>query len=194
MNYVLEGGGNFNTSLMKALCEDPSNEKQHQRCLISNQILNDNAVTLICKHSFNYIPLFKEVLKQKQKINRLEIQKLKKFQIKCPYCRNIQGNILPYNNNYNNSICTDVKIIGVNWPPKYAIQPHRCKAIFKTGKKKGEICNQSCTGSFCKKHIKKNNVMPQDVRCAAILKSGKNKGKQCNYKKKENGFCGLHKK
>jgi hypothetical protein len=129
MNYVLEGKENFNDRLLTALCNTETNDTK-QKCLISNNNLENNAITLNCKHTFNYSPLIKEITKQKSVANRLEIQRLKKFQIKCPYCRQIHNHILPYR-------ALDKQIFGVNWPPKYALQPHRCQAILKSGKRKG---------------------------------------------------------
>jgi len=190
MNYILEGNANFQDSLLKALCHTETIEQSNQTmCLISNQPLDKSAVTLMCNHTFNYIPLFKEVLKQKRVINRLEIQKLKKFQIKCPYCRNVQNYILPYYKQLSIQ-----QIIGVNWPPRYALHPHRCKARFKSGKRKGELCNKPSFNVFCKRHSHSAVTLslPPHKMCSAILKSGKNKGKQCRYKIKKDGRCGLH--
>ena len=62
-NYVLEGGNNFNNELMRALCEKDNNNKK--LCLISNQPLMDDSIKLKCNHTFNYQPLFMEILKQK---------------------------------------------------------------------------------------------------------------------------------
>ena len=188
MNYILEGNANFNATLLKALCEaQPSLEKRNEEniCLISHTILDNNAITLNCNHKFNYIPLYNELVKQKG-VNRLEVQKLKKLQIKCPYCRTIHTNVLPYKSALKND-----KIIGINWPPKYAIHSHRCKALFKSGKRKGQMCNQPCSQPFCNKHKPSPHVLSET--CSAILKSGKKKGQRCSYKIKKDGRCGLHK-
>lgn len=188
MNYILEGNNNFNETLLKALCEkQPSLKKRSEEkiCLISHAPLNNNAVTLNCNHTFNYIPLFNELLKQKTP-NRLEVQKLKRLQIKCPYCRTIHLNVLPYKSALKHN-----KIIGINWPPKYAIHSHRCKALFKSGKRKGQICNKPCSQPFCNKHKPTSHALAET--CSAILKSGKKKGHRCPYKIKKDGRCGLHK-
>lgn len=50
-----------------------------------------------------------------------------------------------------------------------------CKAIFKSGKKKGEVCNRN----NCKIHKNVQNVQ-NDNKCTVIIKTGKNKGKVCN--------------
>lgn len=186
MNYILEGNVNFNDKLLKALCDPPNpNKDVNKACLISNCPLDVHAITLQCGHHFNYKPLFKEIVKQKT-FNRLETQKLKKFQIKCPYCRTIHNHILPYY-----AIDTTItRIWGVNWPSKYALRPHRCKALLKSGKRKGDVCNAPSFEKFCNKH--KTKLTDPITRCCAILKSGKNAGKQCHYKMKKGGRCGLH--
>ena len=186
MNYVLEGQENFNDRLLSALCDETNANQDEKICLISNTILEKNAITLKCNHHFNYDPLLKEVMKQKVP-SRLEIQRLKKFQMKCPYCRHVHNHILPHRS-------IDKQIVGVNWPPKYAFQPHKCTAILKSGKRKGTPCNHPCFEKFCKKHkyYNSNAVVSNDV-CTAILKSGVNKGKRCSYRSKKDGRCGLHK-
>jgi hypothetical protein len=120
-----------------------------QRCLITDDKLRKDHITLECGHKFNYVPLFKDVLFQKcsllpknissklvttytknqptttsaltysnspnnsitqttmsQNTNilsvmynssyNLETTKLQYNEIKCPYCRSITHNILPY--------------------------------------------------------------------------------------------------
>ena len=186
MNYVLEGQENFNDRLLSALCDEKYTNQNEKTCLISNTILETNAITLKCNHYFNYDPLLKEVMKQKVP-SRLEIQRLKRFQMKCPYCRQVHNHILPYRS-------TDKQIVGVNWPPKYAFQPHKCTAILKSGKRKGTPCNHPCFEKLCKKHKFYNaTIATSNDICTAILKSGVNKGKRCSYKSKKDGRCGLHK-
>ena len=77
-------------------------------CLISGTILEKHFVILDCNHKFNYIPLYKEICIQKYDFKTYNISQLdmknkiliyennKDYFIKCPYCRNIQFNILPY--------------------------------------------------------------------------------------------------
>jgi hypothetical protein len=96
-----------------------------KRCLLTDDELRPDAVTLKCGHSFNYIPLYKEVLFQKcstlpknisskimalytKMVNHnvqtmmynssinLETSKLHYDEIKCPYCRNVTPKLLPY--------------------------------------------------------------------------------------------------
>ena len=49
---------------------DSSNNKydiNSNKCLIYHHELTDNYITLKCGHSFNYVPLYKEVFSQKKK-------------------------------------------------------------------------------------------------------------------------------
>jgi hypothetical protein len=181
MNIVIQ---TFQSNLLKALCEDEN--KSINKCLISNTDLEPNYIKLLCNHEFNYEPILKEIIRQKNKKNRLETHRLKKYQIKCPYCRRIHKGILPYNPNFGE------KINGVNWPPKYAFITSRCKAILKSGKRKKSECAKKCFGDFCKMHLKTSKTKE---KCTAILKSGKRKGLQCYSSVKNNNsqkLCGKH--
>ena len=68
-----------------------------------------------CGHKFNYIPLYKDLFKQKYYTNVLEDIKLKMNQIRCPYCRNVTTSLIPFYENF--VIMKDIKvrkILGVN--------------------------------------------------------------------------------
>jgi histone H3/H4 len=67
-----------------------------KECLISNQPLNEKSITLKCGHSFNYEPLFNDIMNHKKKFNAMERNILREREIRCPYCRNIQTGLLPY--------------------------------------------------------------------------------------------------
>ena len=123
---------------------------QDDICLISNEPLIDNFITLTCKHRFNYIELYKEVVEQKTK-KILDNGKLKLNEIKCPYCRTITPNLLPYFKYYNNRL-----IRGVNHPQDLCIKFLKCEYIGKDSK----CCDKNaCTtkfGVFCNSHLKYN--------------------------------------
>ena len=78
-----------------------SNNKSDKICHITFEPLEKNYIIFDCSHTFNYDAIFKEVCIQKTIINNKETQKLKKYCIKCPYCRFIQNGILPYREPYN---------------------------------------------------------------------------------------------
>lgn len=109
--YKLEDNIDFYKELNESLYEDTSNNSELQDtllnnvndenitlCLITNKPLSDNFVELKCGHKFNYDALYKDMYNYKRKFNNLEQIKnrLKTNQIRCPYCRNVQNELLPY--------------------------------------------------------------------------------------------------
>lgn len=124
-------------------------------CLISDLPLINGYITLPCSHSFNYYPIFHDVIKQK-KYNYLDNVKLKYNQLKCPYCRCLHNNILPYY-----KINNIKKIYGVNSPESVSFKFHECKYCFTSGKKKGTICSKNAImtdlGPFCNQHLSMTN-------------------------------------
>lgn len=118
--YNIEGGINFYDELNKMLDEEESdtNNIVDNSCLISGQILDKYHFKMDCGHKFNYEPLFKEIIIQKfifktyfGGFTNEERKKLNgsKIFIKCPYCRSIQVDILPYYEELGLS-----KIYGIN--------------------------------------------------------------------------------
>ena len=96
-----------------------TNTDKESLCEITNSTLEDNYIQLSCGHKFNYIPLYNEIKYQKTNKYSLsyDFTKLSINQIKCPYCRDITNNILPYFNYCNLPI-----IKGVNYPQKYSMK------------------------------------------------------------------------
>lgn len=97
-NYIIEGNFDFYKELYESLDDSDNNIDQlsAQVCLISNAPLTKHFVELECKHTFNYVPLFKDLVNHKTKFSSLDTHRLKVNEIRCPYCRNKQGNVLPY--------------------------------------------------------------------------------------------------
>ena len=99
-NYIIEGNFDFYKELYESLDDSDDNnnidEQTAQFCLISNAPLTKHFVELECKHSFNYVPLFKDLVNHKTKFSSLDTHRLKVNEVRCPYCRNKQGNLLPY--------------------------------------------------------------------------------------------------
>jgi len=105
MKYNIENNIDFYKELYSCLHEtnDKLENNVHTNentdiCLISNQPLKDNCVELKCGHKFNYEPLYKDIFNYKKKFNNMETikTKLKQTQLRCPYCRNVQDELLPY--------------------------------------------------------------------------------------------------
>jgi len=105
--YIVEGNINFFEELYKSLEVEEKEEKDEtyaidtNTCLITNETLENYHVTMKCGHKFNYIPLYKYLINYKQKFNSMESskQKLDINEIRCPYCRYKQKELLPYHSN-----------------------------------------------------------------------------------------------
>jgi len=110
-HYKLEGGIDFYAELYKSLDESDSDketdennndnnkeQKNKDVCLITNQKLEDKYVKMGCGHTFNYIPIYNDILNHKTKFNNMEStsNRLKMDEIRCPYCRYKQQGLLPY--------------------------------------------------------------------------------------------------
>lgn len=107
--YKIEGDINFFSELTKSLnnpisslipansvVSNDSSPKDDAKCLITGDPLGPYFVTLKCSHTFNYLPLYNELITQKCVKNTLEVVRLGANQLKCPYCRTIQNGILPF--------------------------------------------------------------------------------------------------
>ena len=115
VKYIIEGNIDFYEELYKSIgqeeeIKEPKEPKEPKEgieqsnedkqgpvlCLISNMPLTENFVKLECGHKFNYIPLYNDILNHKKKFNIMEHQSLKNIEIRCPYCRKVQQELLPY--------------------------------------------------------------------------------------------------
>ena len=96
-NYKIEGNIDFFNELYKSL-DIEENTNDDTLCLISGIPLTTHFVTLKCGHKFNYEPLFNDIKNHKQKYNNMEghASHLKNDEIRCPYCRSKQAELLPY--------------------------------------------------------------------------------------------------
>lgn len=109
-NYKIEGNIDFYSSLYSSLDYDSDQDIKDNKsiCEISGTKLLANFVTLECKHTFNYDALYTEICKQKYDfqsyttdvLSKTDIQKIRDkkldYYIKCPYCRHIQFELLPF--------------------------------------------------------------------------------------------------
>ena len=150
MNYKIESNIDFYLELNKELNKETTLNSKNKYCLLTNSILEDNYITLDCSHSFNYIPLYNEILSQKN-YNSLETTDLLLNQIKCPYCRSITNNLIPYIP-YQEVLCKR----GVNYPSKYCMRLFSCDWINKSGKNKNNKCCRDAyklsRGIYCSIH------------------------------------------
>lgn len=173
-------------------------------CLITQEKLHPNHVTLNCNHKFNYVPIYNEIVNQKNKQNNVyEITKLSHYQIKCPYCRSITNKLIPYIpypsvrviKNVNSYITTNY-----NKNPEYFLHVAKCSHGNNTDNhcQKYGLYYENENVLLCPQHYKlytikqktgnKKNIKGvtkcsktdgSKIGCCAIIKSGKNMGKTC---------------
>lgn len=194
---------------------DNYNTQQHtspfsdtfKECLITYTRLEAKHITLECGHTFNYKPIYQEVVNQKRNGSKYEIEKLALNQLKCPFCRNIQSFLLPPRDGFDN-------ITGVNHPAKYCLYPSKCEYMFLNGTRKGSLCTSPCLDNYCDKHdkmikrrldkknlkIQASNANSKDggdgvgcnghgvTGCEYVIKYGKRKGSMCGNTYKDT-YC-----
>ena len=94
VKYIIEDNLDFYDELYKSI--SIKEKEESNQCLITNTTLTENYITMECGHKFNYIPLYNDILNHKKKFNNMENKILKNIEIRCPYCRKVQQNLLPY--------------------------------------------------------------------------------------------------
>lgn len=112
--YCIEGNIDFYSEI-NSNEDNNDNLNYDDICFITNEPLIDKFVTMECGHKFNYIPLYNDLIKQKYYTNIYEDYILKINEIRCPYCRTISTQLIPFYEDF--CILKDVfvrKIIGVN--------------------------------------------------------------------------------
>lgn len=114
-NYIIEGGIDFYAELYGSLDNKDIGDTNNNVCLITDEPLEANSITLTCNHKFNYVPLYKDLVNHKRKFNTMESSgALKPGEIRCPYCRHKQNFVLPY----YEELCLP-KVSGINEVYKY---------------------------------------------------------------------------
>ena len=177
-NYKVEDGFDFYAAIDTE--NDDSKGVSETECLLSSAPLDYTAVVLPCGHSFNYAPLYREVVQQKKSFSSLETVKLGYSQFKCPYCRTIHSHLLPFIELKGISC-----IRGVNTTSDNALNLFPCDWIMREGKRKGEICGKKChvllaESRSCVRHANKKRKLLLIVSiCGAILKTGARRGQKC---------------
>jgi hypothetical protein len=184
MDYKIDGNIDFYKELQNMKDDPDDTPVNTPMCLISREPLYGRYVSLECGHSFNYLPLFKDIYNHKEGKN----SQLKVNQIRCPYCRHIQNSVMPYYPEFN------VEQHGIN-----ILRPPSKNTIPKIIALKNETQNKDILQSILLNQPintlpKKAFPNPQEKLCIAILKHGTNKGSQCKNKVLCNFYCGRHSK
>jgi len=234
MKYNIEGGIDFYAELNKSMsCNDISgngmrdlsgndlttNDDDTNKCLITRLPLVDGFVRMECGHSFNYLPLYNELVQQ-QKPSICGYAKIGR--ILCPFCRNSQQTFLPYNPAFK-------LVVGVNLYPMKLLKSDLMQLCQETTACSIDGCVVTAgfalaSGeNYCQSHkllglsiakqksfheaflLKKSNNEIKMAKkqtqtktmagcCTQILKTGIRKGQECACKKVINGttFCARH--
>jgi len=166
--YIIEGNINFYDELNKIDVDD--NNDDTNLCLITGLSLTNDFVELNCGHKFNYEPLYYDILNHKTKLNFMEKKPLKSYELRCPYCRNIQNKLLPF---YSKSNFKKVK--GVNY--------YNCKR---------ELFNLKCWRiGICDYETNKEIINDNDDKIIVVEKC--NETKVINFDILKKSYCCLHK-
>jgi hypothetical protein len=138
-------------------------EDENNICPIDSLPFCENAITLPCKHKFNYISLFNYIYSIKKIPNRNNIIKLKINEVQCPMCRAISNQLLPFIPHKN----IKKRETGITSPSKYCMSHKTCCKIITCGKNKGKICGKpgyhTNNGDICEMHeqrLRKKKASP----------------------------------
>ena len=156
--------------------DEPTSPVTDDYCLLTQEPLTLNYITMPCGHKYNYVAICKEIsnMKAPKTYYYNNGVKLAKNQTFCPYCRNIFDQLLP------KIPCMDFV------PAKYVcsstnhIEHRTCQYVFQSGKRKGECCCKknaydTNNGSFCLKHAtskKRYTTKPNDKSSVTLNKEG----------------------
>ena len=168
---------------LQQLSEEPEPEQHEHACLITNEPLNAFHIMLVCGHKFNYEPLYQEVIRQKGRLGMHNYyEKIGIHQIKCPYCRTLSNQLLPYIGPHP----TIKRLNGVNAPASMCMPGVECS--HDEGSCAAVAFYEHDSKPYCLRHHKKaaskvnaraKKAKAQQQQCAAEIQTGKNKGKQC---------------
>ena len=190
--YLIEEKINFYEELNKSYINNEIEDNLDNICLITNEILKENYITLKCGHKFNYIPLWNQIYQYKfinsifKDINSKKI----KYTIECPYCRNQEYNLLPFNPNFNLKLAYGItsdneklKLIWHNNKLVYDSTIHcfNGKCCFEN---KDDNENSVCLNKNVLLHEETNNTYCYNH--INIIKSKFNKEKQLKIKQEQN--------
>jgi hypothetical protein len=197
-NMLTECGAEQDHTNCSSKNNTENEDNEENCCLLTKEQLNHIHITLACGHKFNYVPLYREVIAQKtiglSSTGYYTSHSLKRNEIKCPYCRNVQDKLLPYLN-YDGV----KKIFNVNHPVKLTMTSQPCMYSVNVNSKKckkNSACKEFATeyynGTYvCNKHYDLSITAAPVVseisasspaspyKCGVILRYGKNKGSPC---------------
>jgi hypothetical protein len=189
MQYNIEDNFDFYSELLKIKngMEEPKLKEDGENvCLISNIQLTDKYVTLTCGHKFNYIPLYHDVYNHKTKYNTKEnnIDRLKYYEIRCPYCRKKQNKLLPYYPELISEKTHGVNNIDANY--LMFVNDYKIRILSKYSKQMKKKNNSSEPSG------PEGPSIDNSLLCGSILKYGIHKGEKCNKNIFKDNYCKRH--
>lgn len=225
MKYTIEGEIDFyaelnkiNDNVIESSTEDKIDDDTN-KCLITRLPLVDGFVRMECGHSFNYLPLYNELVQQ-QKPSICGYAKIGR--IVCPYCRHSQQTFLPYNPDFtlvigvnlypikllrqdSVQLCQEIKACNIDGCSNTAeftlasgenyCQPHKLLGL-SIAKQKAHHEAFLLKKSINDTKLAKKQTQTKTIAgcCTQILKTGIRKGQECACKKVVNGttFCSRH--
>ena len=204
--YKIEDNLSFFEELEK---EDISSSENI--CYISNLPLEENHITLKCGHKFNSYYIFNEFFNKRFERFMYIQPKLLTIKLKCPYCRNIQNEVIPYHETKGVS-----KIYGINVTDCDNFHNNwLCQYIKKTK----QVCHSNCTMPFketgiyyCENHfnsiqkkyikdntpkilkvsVKKNNIKEENIIVDIPEKCSFKDKRKCPNKLFKEELCKKH--
>jgi hypothetical protein len=216
-DYIIQD--NLNFFKMIGEVDNTEDDETENKCQISGQPLREDAVRLKCQHIFNYDALFNDIYEHKRRGNFNEINHVGVKSIRCPYCRQIQHNVLLPSHPSKphvfgvNYYCEELDYSFLN---KNIIEIPKCDYVGKTGKpcmvRLGKKVNNDylCQNHLMKirrakllemdkkyqSHLKEQNdelkrnfLLLNTTLCVEILKRGPRKGEKCNNRTKPSFSC-----
>jgi uncharacterized Zn finger protein (UPF0148 family) len=142
--YLYEDGSEIKVNMNELIGNiDVDQEKEDiKTCMITGDVLHEPFVELKCGHTYNYTPLYKDLINQKKKFYTMDIEKLNVNEIRCPYCRKKQNGLLPFY-----ELPEVKKVHGINWLDESIITN-----IYHTGlcnfDLKNDFYDDSCSNNY----------------------------------------------
>jgi hypothetical protein len=192
--YMFEDGTeiNYNQIMLNNNDNNDNNNNNINICLISNEPLTANYVSLKCGHSFNYLPLYKDVINCKKK-NQNDDNFLKFNEIKCPYCRKKHQGLLPFIDDINCEKKHGINFIDNDKICCYKQASNVCYFLpFKKLKDGYNYCNKHANMMSKILKVSEHQNTVQNDLCIQILKSGLRKGEPCGKNEFKEKLCKRH--
>jgi len=158
---MIDDNINFYEELMKDDNDDNDDNDEVDKntnniCLITREQLDKTQIKLECNHTFNYLPLFKDLL---QKITSPYTIRTFHNEIECPYCRSITKYLLP--SSYD-IIGIQNNIYKINNPSNYQM---KLSCSYNPNINCNNKKYMTPLGPYCIKHydkVKKNKISSKD--------------------------------